>query len=182
MVSACKVDQRHAPGDPPGQRRGRLPASVSLKPDATAGVVRDEIRLVTNDPETPSIPVPVDGQVRGELSATPSLAGRWATSPRPPGSRASTSSGRSKPFAIARVEGLGDGFDLKAADPARKPLHVLTLTYNPAEGTSPGRPPQDLPDHHRPARRGPARRLGDAPRRALIRAGTLAAMSRDGPV
>ncbi len=45
--------------------------NVSLKPDAPAGVIRDEIRLVTNDPETPSIPVPVGGQIRGELSATP---------------------------------------------------------------------------------------------------------------
>ena len=45
---------------------------------------------------------------------------------------------RSRPFAIARVEGTGDGFDLKAADSTRKPLHVLTLTYNPAQGTSRG--------------------------------------------
>ena len=47
---------------------------VSIRPDATAGIVRDEIRLVTNDPETPAIPIPVTAQIQGDLSATPSLA------------------------------------------------------------------------------------------------------------
>src|SRR5262249_7998464 len=33
--------------------------TVGLKPDAPAGPVRDEIRILSNDPETPSIPVMV---------------------------------------------------------------------------------------------------------------------------
>ena len=111
--------------------------NVSLKPDAPAGVVRDEIRLVTNDPETPSIPVPIGAQIRGELSATPaSLALGNVNS-------AAAVQGKfvvraSKPFAIARVEGNGDGFTLQAADSARKPLHILNLTYNPAESSTRG--------------------------------------------
>jgi hypothetical protein len=111
--------------------------SVSIKPDATAGVVRDEIRLVTNDPETPSIPIPVIAQIQGDLSATPSLL--------PLGNVTSAAGveGKfivrgSRPFAIAKVEGTGDGFDLKSADSARRPIHVLRLTYNPAQGTSRG--------------------------------------------
>lgn len=130
---------------------------VSLKGEAPGGVVRDEIRLVTNDPETPGIPVLVTAMIQGDLSATPSLL--------PLGNVASAAGvqGRyivrgSRPFAITRIEGSGEGFELKPADATRKPLHVLTLTYNPARGTSrgdlvrtfrivtdlPGEPPLDV--------------------------------------
>lgn len=110
---------------------------VGLKPQASAGALRDEIRLMTNDPETPSIPILVTAQVRGELSATPSLLPLGRVAP------AAGASGKfivrgSKPFAIAKIEGNGEGFEVKAADPGRKPLHVLTLTYNPAQGTARG--------------------------------------------
>ncbi len=44
---------------------------VSLKPDAPAGPLRDELRLVSNDPETPSIPIMVSG-----------IDSRWACPPR----------------------------------------------------------------------------------------------------
>jgi hypothetical protein len=111
--------------------------TVSLKADAPAGVIRDEIRLVTNDPETPSIPVPIQAQIRGELTASPSslTLGNVAS--------ASNAQGKfvvraSKPFAISRVEGTGEGFYLQDTDTNRKALHVLTLTYNPAEGTTRG--------------------------------------------
>ncbi len=41
--------------------------TVTLKPEAPAGLIRDEIRILTNDPETASILVLVSAQVRGEL-------------------------------------------------------------------------------------------------------------------
>jgi Protein of unknown function (DUF1573) len=106
--------------------------TVSLKPDAVAGVVRDEIRLITNDPETPSIPVPIGAQIRGELTATPaSLAlGNVSSSAGVQGKFVVKAS---KPFAIAKIEGTGDGFSLKEGESAKKTLHVLTLTFNPAE-------------------------------------------------
>ena len=47
--------------------------TVSLKPDAPAGPIRDEIRILSNDPETPSIPVMVTAWIRGELTAAPSV-------------------------------------------------------------------------------------------------------------
>ena len=111
--------------------------SVAIKPDAPAGMIRDEIRLITNDPETPSIPVPIGGQIKGDLTATPaSLAlGNVSSS--------ATAQGKfvvkaSKPFAISNIEGGGDGFTLKGGESARKTLHVLTLTFNPAEAKTRG--------------------------------------------
>ena len=111
--------------------------NVALKPDAAPGVIRDEIRLVTNDPETPSIPVPIGAQVRGDLSATPtSLALGNVTSAG--GAQGKYVVRASKPFAIAKVEGTGDGFSLQEGDSTRKPLHILTMTFHPAEGTTRG--------------------------------------------
>ena len=111
--------------------------NVSLKPDAAAGVIRDEIRLITNDPETPSIPVPIGAQVRGELSATPtSLALGHVTSAA--GVQGKFVVRASKPFAISKVDGTGEGFYLQDGDSTRKPLHILTMTFNPAESTTRG--------------------------------------------
>ena len=42
---------------------------VGIKPDAPAGPVRDEIRILSNDRETPSIPIIVTAMIRGDLSS-----------------------------------------------------------------------------------------------------------------
>ncbi len=110
---------------------------VSLKPDAPSGTVRDEIRLVTNDPETSTIPILISGQIRGDLTAKPSLLslGNVASAGGVQGRILVTSS---KPFAIQSIEGAGDGFRIAPFEPARKNVHVLTISYRPEEGTSRG--------------------------------------------
>lgn len=132
--------------------------TVALRPDAPAGIIRDEIRLMTNDPETPSIPVPINGQVKGDLSAAPSLVTMNALAASSPAAQSKIIVRASKPFTISRIDGQGDGFALAAADAARKPLHVVTLTYDPKAGTTrgdlhktfrivtdlPGEPPLDV--------------------------------------
>ncbi len=125
--------------------------TVSLKPDAPAGIVRDEIRILTNDPETASIPILVTAQVRGDLSASPRpLALGNVTS-------ASGVQGRfivrsSRPFAIQAIEGTGDGFKMYEADrrtaPARPRRH---RRLQPRGRQGPRRRPQDLPGRDRPA-------------------------------
>lgn len=108
--------------------------TVSIKPEAPAGAIRDEIRLLTNDDETPSIPIPVTAVVRGDLSASPSaLALGKVSSAGPLQGRFLVRA--SKPFAILAVEGAGDGFKVEPAEPDQKPAHVVTITYKPEEGT-----------------------------------------------
>jgi len=130
---------------------------VGVKPDAPAGPLREEIRLLSNDRETPSIPIMVTGLVRGDLTASPSLLTMGEVT------SAEGKQGRfviraSKPFTITQVEGAGDGFSVAPADGARKNLHMLTIAYKPEEGTTrgdlrrifrvstdiPGEPPLDL--------------------------------------
>ena len=137
MVSASRVI------DATLQETARTPnlvsyaLSVVVKPDAPAGPVRDEIRLITNDPETPNIPILVTARIQGDLSASPSVLamGNVASSG---GVQGRFLVRASRPFRILRVDGEGDGFKVAAADPASKPLHVLTVSYRPEEGNSRG--------------------------------------------
>ena len=132
--------------------------AVAVRPDAPAGVIRDEIRLMTNDPETPSIPVPINGAIKGDLSASPSMVAIGSLASSSPAMQGKVIVRASKPFRIARIDGQGDGFKLAAPEAEAKPLHVVTLTYNPKEGTTrgdlhktfrivtdlPGEPPLDV--------------------------------------
>jgi hypothetical protein len=111
--------------------------SVSLKPDAPTGVVRDEIRLLTNDKETATIPLLVTAQIRGDLTAKPSLV------PLGNVTSAAGAQGRflvmsSRPFSILDIEGTGDGFKLGPIDKERKPVHVVVFSYRPEEGKTRG--------------------------------------------
>lgn len=112
--------------------------TVALRPDAPPGLYREEIRILTNDRESPTLPVLVTAEIRGELSASPALLTMGRISSAQPVQGRYLIRGV-KPFAIAGIEGQGDGFELTAAEPnARKTLHVVTLTYHPEKGTSRG--------------------------------------------
>ena len=131
--------------------------TVSLKPDAPTGFMRDEIRLVSNDPEAPSIPLMVTAWVRGELTAAPSVVslGQIHSSA---GAQGRFVVRASRPFAIRAIEGAGDGFSTSLPDGKRQSMHVVTVAYRPDEGTTrgdirhifrvltdlPGEPPLDL--------------------------------------
>jgi len=110
--------------------------TVSVKADAPAGEIREEIRILTNDPSSPNLPVLVTASVRGELSASPALLSL--------GNVAKTGAqGRylirgSRPFAITAIEGAGEGFSIAEADTSAKAVHVLTLKYDPSQGSTRG--------------------------------------------
>jgi hypothetical protein len=111
--------------------------SVSLRPDAPAGIIRDEIRLFSNDAETPSIPVSVTAYIRGDLSAAPSVLALGQVN------SAGGVEGRfivrgSKPFAIQSIEGAGNGFTIAPTGAARQSTHVVTVAYKPDASGSRG--------------------------------------------
>src|SRR5262249_55744087 len=107
--------------------------TVTLRPDAPAGAFRDELRVMTNDPESPSVPVLVTGQVQGDLTATPSVLalGRAGAA----GAKGRYLVRSTKPFAITTITGNGEGFEAKADDGTKKMLHVVELTYKPSAGS-----------------------------------------------
>ena len=104
--------------------------TVSLKPGAPAGLMRDEIRIITNDPDSPVVPVLVTADIQGTISAAPATLA-LGNIPK------NGASGRfivkgTKPFKIRAVEGNGEGFTLAAGDGKAKAMHVLTMTYDPS--------------------------------------------------
>lgn len=125
--------------------------AVRLKPDAPPGLIRDEIRVLTNDPENPGIPIQLQAQIRGDLTVAPSVLGLGNVS------SAGGAQGRfvlraPRPFQIVKVDGAGDGFSLESPDEGAQALHVLMLSYKPEEGATRGdlrhtfRVLTDLPD------------------------------------
>jgi hypothetical protein len=131
--------------------------TVSLKPDAPAGPLRDEIQLLSNDPEAPSVHILVTAWIRGELTAAPSVLALGQLN------SSKSAQGRfvvraPRPFVIQAVEGAGDGFTISAVDSKRQAMHVVTVAYKPDEGSTrgdirrlfrvhtdlPGEPPLDL--------------------------------------
>jgi hypothetical protein len=111
--------------------------SVSLKPDAPAGMLRDELLLMSNDPETPSIPIMVTAWIRGDLTAAPSVLslGQVQSSAAAQGRFIIRSS---RPFAIRSIEGAGDGFSTSPPDATAQTMHIVTVAYKPEEGTTRG--------------------------------------------
>lgn len=106
---------------------------AKVRPDAPAGLIREEIQLRTNDPEAPVVPVLVTMDVRGRLTASPALLtlGRGAAQAR-------VLVRGTEPFAIASVEGTGDGLEVAGADGGKRTVHVLTIAYKPEEATASG--------------------------------------------
>lgn len=110
--------------------------TVGIKPNAPAGVIRDEIRILTNDPDSSTVPVLVTAMIQGTLTATPSMLALGNVPPA--GVQGRYIVRGTRPFAIKSIEGAGDGFSLAAADKTKKTLHVLTMTYRPEQGSTRG--------------------------------------------
>jgi hypothetical protein len=111
---------------------------LSLKPDAPAGSYKQELLLATNDPASPTVPVPFELTVQSPLAVLPEVV-------RFPSARVGASTeykisvrGSGKPFRITAVDGLGDGLSLVEVVPSieSRPVHILTLRYAPSAGGS----------------------------------------------
>lgn len=117
---------------------GRGPQGVSYtlraKLDGTAagGHFKHVLRLVTNDAETPEIPVMVHGQVLSELEVSPSVLFMGVTAPAGTLNKVLVVRGK-RPFKILSVRCDAAGFELAAKDGDQaKPLHLVPVTYTAA--------------------------------------------------
>ena len=54
---------------------------VKLKPDAPAGVMRDEISIITNDSNLKSVPLVVEAKIQADLEVSPSLLSLGSLAP-----------------------------------------------------------------------------------------------------
>jgi hypothetical protein len=132
MVSASKVLNASLAETQRSEGGVSYRLDVTLKPGTPPGVIRDEIELLTNDPESRGFPVLVTATVRGDLAATPSVLSLAApTSSEPVQGRYIVRA--SKPFRVVAVEGTGEGYTATVDARTAKPLHIVTVTFQPDE-------------------------------------------------
>jgi hypothetical protein len=112
--------------------------TVVVKPSAPVGPVREEIKISTNDAETPIVTVLVTAEIRGALSASPSLLSLGQVSTGAPPVRGRFLIRAARPFSIQSIEGAGEGFELEASEGAPKPLQVVNLTFHPDRSSTQG--------------------------------------------
>ena len=103
--------------------------TINVRPEAPAGSIREEIRLSTNDPETPVVPVLVTAEIRGGLNVSPALLTLGQAKGTGPVVQGRYLIRGSRPFSIKSIEGNGDGFAASSDDSASKTLHVVTVSF-----------------------------------------------------
>lgn len=113
-------------GRDPGRVHYKL--QVELKPSAPAGVLREQITLVTNDINNPYVPVLVEARIEADITVTPDLVALGALNPGRDKRFNVVLKGK-KPFVIENIECDSDmnAFKVQIPDSA-KIVHVLPMT------------------------------------------------------
>ncbi|MGC4003905.1 MAG: hypothetical protein QM811_12570 [Pirellulales bacterium] len=113
---------------------------IKLKDSAPAGQINDQLVLITNDERMPQFPVQVQGEVRPELSITPSL---WMVGSLNPGEEAKKTlvirNNNKKPFKILNIVTEDRNINFKAIDPDAAPKALYTLPLTLIAPQEPGR-------------------------------------------
>jgi hypothetical protein len=104
--------------------------SVTLKPDAPPGVLREELFLKTNDPASPLVPVLVEATVQAPLTVSPNTVSLGTLKVGTPVTRRVMVKGSGSPFRIVAVEGQGGGVQAELPTTAA-PVHFLTVKCQP---------------------------------------------------
>jgi hypothetical protein len=123
---------------------------VTLKPDAPVGVLRDLLTLVTDDQNSPHVPLQVDGRVEAEFTVSPESIALGAVAPGSTRTYNVVVRGR-RPFKIEGIECSTSLECFKVVLPSEEKLvHVLPLKFTAPEEaveinelftiTIPGRP------------------------------------------
>lgn len=111
----------------PGRVGYRVKAS--LRADAPAGQVKQELVLKTNDPAAPAVPLTVEATVQALLTAVPSTVSMGSAKVGETVTRRVVVRSN-KPFRITSIDGLGDGMDADLpGNPAA--VQIVTIKYQP---------------------------------------------------
>jgi hypothetical protein len=117
---------------PQNRQAGRVGyrLAVTLRPDAPAGALNQELILKTNEPGSSQfLSVVIEGNVQATLTVSPSVVNLGKVKPGSMTTQKVQVRGQ-RPFRILRVDGLGDGV---TADVPAQPsqIHYLVLRCQP---------------------------------------------------
>jgi hypothetical protein len=113
----------------PGQVGYRV--RTTLKADAPAGLLKQELLLKTNDPASPLVPVLVEATIQAPLTVVPGTVNLGSLKVGEEASR-KVFVRAGKPFRITAIEGLGDGIDVEFPA-ATGDAQILLLKYHPTQ-------------------------------------------------
>lgn len=113
-------------------------ATLTLKPNVPPGLYKHEVLLSSNDPSSPTVPVPYDLRVLAAVAATPDVS---AMGRRKPGEELSypiiVKGQAAKPFRITAAEG-DEGLSVVQPLPSERPRTIHQLTIKFRAGQQPG--------------------------------------------
>jgi len=104
---------------------------VLLGENAPVGYIHDQIRLVTDDKRSDSVPLDIEGRINSEVTVSPSSLFLGTVQP---GAKVTKQLvvRASKPFRVVSIECDDPSFTFKAGDEA-KPLHLIPVTFTAGE-------------------------------------------------
>jgi hypothetical protein len=110
--------------------------TATLQPGISNGYFRDEITLVTNDQQSPTIPISVVANIASSVSVTPSIINFGGVHPGQ--SVAKTVLVRSaEPFSITKLSPSSESIQASETTKGPVPLHTLNLTFKASDKTGP---------------------------------------------
>jgi hypothetical protein len=104
---------------------------VTLKPDAPPGLIKQELTVNTNDPNSPKVPLLIEATVQGALAVSPHSI-NFGDVPVGTQKEKKVVIRADKPFSITSVEGIGQGVDVDLPAGASK-TQILTVKYQPGQ-------------------------------------------------
>ena len=100
---------------------------VRLKPDAPAGILQDQLTLITNDQRMQTVVLPVEGRVAPPLSVNPSPLLLGTLTPGQSVTKQLVITGK-QPFRVLSIAADYDGLQFRSAPDVTKKVHVVPVT------------------------------------------------------
>jgi len=101
--------------------------TVRLKANASAGILQDQLTLVTNDQRMPTVVLPVEGRVMPPLSVSPSPLLFGTLAPGQTATKQLVITGK-QPFKVLSISAENDGLQFKTSPDVAKKVHLVPVT------------------------------------------------------
>jgi hypothetical protein len=138
-ISGVKVNNKYLSGKIVEKSRAggqvTYELQVSIKPNAPAGTLRDQVVLVTNDANSPFVPVLVQARVENDVTVTVSSLGTLAAGKK---KTFNVVIRGKKEFAIEKIESKNgsDLYKVRLSTKSKK-VHVLPISFVPPAKAGP---------------------------------------------
>ena len=101
--------------------------TVRLKPGAPAGVLQDQLTLITNDQRMPTVVLPVEGRVAPPLSVNPSPLMLGTLAPGQSVTKQLVITGK-QPFHVLAITADYEGLQFRTSQDVQKKVHLVPVT------------------------------------------------------